>query len=1472
MSKINCFRAINLNYNNNTMRIEDETFHFEGDSTLLSLQNGGGKSVLVQMMIAPFVRKRYRDTTDRAFSSFFTTNRPTFLLTEWILDGGAGYVLVGMMVRQKQDAEEDIREELDIVNFIHEYKEPNNFDIHTLPVIEKDGKIKKLKGFNSCKLLFEETKRDKGLNFQHFDMNQAIQQKKYFDRLKEFQINHTEWEAIIKKVNLKESGLSELFKDAKDEAGLVEKWFLSAVESKLNKEENRMKEFANIIHKFILQYKENQSKIERKATILSFQSDAELIRESATDFNLSHLKKLEYEEKIAYLGKCLRFLLEKKSGECLLQEEKLSSLEHSLQSIHYEEASYQLYCLLDELERLSKDQLEKSEEKEQLQRKIHDLIFRLNTMECAGLYEEYKECSSEVLLLENKLEVLKKQESDLLPERNQLGYSLRCYYEEELNKQHQFLKGLEEQLLSKQEELKDITGEESKLQIQVQELKQNLGQLQAKIKAYDTEESNFNKRYGTNLERNILRVYEEGTLEVMKVQVKAALDDIKRNLIQLKNNKVQVDEAIISCSRDLEDSNAMSGELKQQRMNQEKLLSGYEKQIEARRIILRFIGLGEEDLFQSQTICETFERKQKELGLAKRTLERKKEDLEEEFHRLETGKILELPKEFNDLLSEMDISFVYGMDWLKKNGNSSMVNQALVKQNPMLPYSIIMSDKELKHLTVSQIDFYTSFPIPIIRREELAIPNHNETNCIYEIGKLSFFIMFNQHLLDETALKELLSQKQAELEKVNKLLMQKEEEIIEYDNKYNELKYQTVTEDNYRNCIADLNGLNQQITEIEKHLSELRYKKGELQGKSLELSNQIEQSNQQERNMNNQLLDFEKIFQQYADYLEFRSQLELTTKSLETLFRNVDECKQSIGEINQWIRDTSANRERENIKLENLRKKVNEYQSYASGDRLYKDIEDLEARFEALTKRISEDQHQLEENLKRSKVRFDKKQKQLLDKQGLYGLSEQDYKDVKADDFTLQEIRKERSTKELKMQRLQEEYNKISTDIAVIENNIKGAIKQLEEKFEKSDPIPRSQIIDLEFKKRAKLILTEITKDEEQIRICKEKIQSYEDNLSNLAEFEYFTTDKTFSFEDEFIGMDKNNLKELSGKELISFRGRLVRDYRNSNDVQENRRDALRKCLDGIARKKNYEEDFFKRPLDTMQQLINEPQGILEQLSIILSSFHALLEKLEVDIAMVEKEQGKVTEMLLDYVSEIHKNLGKIDRNSTITVRDRTIKMLKIKLPEWEEQVNIYQLKLRDFMEELTMRGLQRLNQNENIEEMIGAHVTTKNLYDTIVGIGNVGIKLYKIEAQREYPITWAEVAKNSGGEGFLSAFVVLSSLLSYMRREDNDLFYEREEGKVLVMDNPFAQTNAAHLLKPLMDIAKKNNTQLICLSGLGGESIYNRFDNIYILNLMDSGIQKDIQYLKGEHIKGEKPILTIRSSQVKVEQMELLF
>lgn len=179
MSKINNLRFINVNYNNNNMIIDDEIFYLGGKNTLLNLRNGGGKSVLVQMTMAPFMGKRNRSIGDRSFDTYFTTTNPTYILIEWLLDDNAGYLLTGMMVRKRQIAsDEDSKDKLEIINFIHEYKSKNKYDIKSFPFIEIQDSKRKLKTFTISKNLFEELKKNDKYKFNYYDMN--TQGKKIF--------------------------------------------------------------------------------------------------------------------------------------------------------------------------------------------------------------------------------------------------------------------------------------------------------------------------------------------------------------------------------------------------------------------------------------------------------------------------------------------------------------------------------------------------------------------------------------------------------------------------------------------------------------------------------------------------------------------------------------------------------------------------------------------------------------------------------------------------------------------------------------------------------------------------------------------------------------------------------------------------------------------------------------------------------------------------------------------------------------------------------------------------------------------------------------------------------------------------------------------------------------------------------------------------------------------------------------------
>ena len=436
MSKINAIRLINLNYNNNAIKISDETFHLNGESTLLSLRNGGGKSVLVQMMTAPFVHKRYRDAKDRPFESYFTGSRPTFILVEWALDQGAGYVMTGMMVRKRQEIsgeETGSGEELEIVNLISEYKERCLLDISHLPVVEKTKKEITLKSFGACRQLFESWKRDKSVNFFFYDMNNQAQSRQYFDKLKEYQINYKEWETIIKKVNLKESGLSDLFADCRDEKGLVEKWFLDAVESKLNRDRNRMKEFQNIVEKYVEQYKNNRSKIERRDTIRCFCEEGEKIRAEALQFEESLKQVAFHENQIAGLRAELGRLRneEEEAREKLLQEIKEISGKAGV-SASYKKLSGEYYEL-EKQERFhssSRDMIDM--EREALKRECSETEKRLHLLECARQQDETDEDGRALLEAVERFELAKKKGESLEPERQRLGSLLKQYYQEAL--------------------------------------------------------------------------------------------------------------------------------------------------------------------------------------------------------------------------------------------------------------------------------------------------------------------------------------------------------------------------------------------------------------------------------------------------------------------------------------------------------------------------------------------------------------------------------------------------------------------------------------------------------------------------------------------------------------------------------------------------------------------------------------------------------------------------------------------------------------------------------------------------------------------------------------------------------------------------------------------------------------------------------------------------------------------------------
>lgn len=1466
MSKINVVRLVNINYNNNAIRISDECFHLNGESTLLSLRNGGGKSVLVQMLTAPFVHKRYRDAKDRPFESYFTTNKPSFILVEWALDQGAGYVLTGMMVRRSQETGEGNAENLEMINIISEYREPCIQDIHHLPVVEKGKKEIVLKNFAACRQMFESYKKDKSMSFFYYDMTNAAQSRQYFDKLTEYQIHYKEWETIIKKVNLKESGLSDLFADCRDEKGLVEKWFLDAVESKLNKERNRMKEFQSILEKYVGQYKDNQTKIKRRDIIREFKTEADKIKEKAEVYQERSSLAGRQENRIAQFIAELTRLHDATEQEYQRKLEEVESIREQLLRVEYEKLSSEIHRLKEEhrFHLSNRDMIEI--EKEDLEREASRILHTLHLLVCAKQWKMAERERKELELIRQKLLVSRQKEEDLEPERKSLGYTLRCHYEGLLDENERKRKANEEETAAVASELACVEGELSGLSESLIENAARSGGLKSAAASYDRSEDGYNQRYEEEFVRNILGVYEPGMLKICQEGYEKELEAVKRSRLSLLKRQEQANEQSRSFERMLQDLGAklLRGEM--ERKQQECVRQKYEEELEARKVVLRYLDLREDVIFDRDKILHGSKQKLREIAGFRRNLEKEEDILQKEYQRLTQGKVLELPEELEIELENLGIHVVYGMEWLAKNGNSEAQNLELVRACPFLPYALILSEAEVHKLSRNTGGIYTSFPIPIVAREMLEQSGADRESGIIRLEGVSFYVWFNENLLNEEKLRNLVQEKERQIEKKKEAIAVRQAEYMEYFERQEMIRNQEVSKENWEANEKRRKELEEQIGQQEREIREGTEALARLREEIESLEQDILSADREVSRQQRRLEDFGRLCKEYEAYEQNMKELARCKKEAEKLKEKQKLCRGRQEKLRE--RQKTGEIERNNLILEGgeIRKESRKYERYEKVEtpETVGDIGEMEARYAAITAHMSQEIQELEEQEQSAGNRCQDAVDELEHLQKKYGLSGENLEQVRynREEESHQEIMLEDCNRKIAVkQRL---WNDEDKQIAVVNQQKHERLERMKTECGEEEPLPEEEIRNRDFDARKNQFRYQAKEAEGQAEVMRERLRSYGENLTALSEYSDFPLGDAVVWEQEFGEMD--------AKSLRNFKGILIRDYNQMLRDCREAQDMLDRLLNRTIRMEQFQEDFYRKPLEAMLELSKDAYAVLRQLHTTIQSYDSLMEKLEVDISLVEKEKGKIVELMEDYVREVHQNLGRIDHNSTITIRNRPVKMLKIGLPEWEENENLYQIRLQDMIDGITQKGLKLFEQNENAQEYFGTQITTRNLYDTVVGIGNVQIRLYKIEAQREYPITWAEVARNSGGEGFLSAFVILSSLLYYMRKDDTDIFADKNEGKVLVMDNPFAQTNASHLLKPLMDVSKKTNTQLVCLTGLGGDSIYNRFDNIYVLNLIAANLRSGMQYLKADHLRGNDPETMIVSQIEVMEQQELVF
>ena len=1465
MSKINAIRFVNINYNNNMNKISDECMYLNGDNTLITMDNGVGKTVMVQLITALFVQKRYRQVKNRPFESYFTTNKPSFIMVEWALDGQAGYVLTGMMVRQSQHTEAEEDTALDIVNFVAEYKAQCPFDIHHLQVVNRTDKELILNSYSNCKKLFEDLRRENKGRFAYYDMNNYAQSKQYFQNLREHGIEYREWQSIIREVNKDESGLSQYFDGCSNEKELIEKKFLPIIEEKLNNEGDKIQEFREITGKYIHSYYNNNEKIRHKENILYLQQQAQAVEKAA--LTMSEAEEAEAEQLAVLQGAYgkMESLRNEMQTEIQQVQEDIDTLQENILQLDKERISAEYYALQDKLSTCQKLMGEYKEQLDEIDEEIASWKQRQHIQECAYEQNQIDKVLGQIIELEAQREVLSRQELDNKPEIDYLGYCLKKQYS-------QLLKKLEDDSAERQQEAEQLQAEIRRLkhicqatQLELDKLHKLSGELKARKNTYDKEEQQYNQRYATRLQRNLMGLYDDGMLDILGEELADKLTSLTKNIADNSEAIAKTEEAAQNYEREIQSIQTKQMQNHRDIDHGEMQLQELNKQLAQRQDMLKYADLPEKEIYNGQLIQTKLVEKVQRLQGDIRRGEMAQEALRKELHVLETGRSVELGDELLDMFRELDITIVQGMEWLKQNGNTQQQNTQLVKKLPFLPYALLMSRHEFQRLQKAKANggACTSFPIPIVLREELAgEPEH------YDWEKLPFYMLFNEELLDDAKLKDMQVSLKQKLSRKEEEIDHRRQEQDKYAGLLGVLNNQTVTKAIMDKAKEELGEFSLVKEALANQLTESKHNQIENKKLYLKLQEQQNKNQKQLETMSRQQDDLALLVGSYRDYQEALQAIEANGQAILAQEKKIQQGQDKINgceEKAKWITQKIIEL---NQQVDEHNKKAANFQSYGSCERpeamkgLPEDIEHFTARYEVLTKGCRGEMENIVSQLEKAQSSVSQMENHMKVIAKEYNLAKEDWQNVVYSEIELLEAKDKLKQlcqdREVKQQKYyQEDKNSVK-----VQQQMENTLQTLQRECNTREPLSRESIKSKEYAYERNLLLNRKEKSTTDLHNHQQRLAIYEGGLDVMANYRAENA--------IWDTMEWPDFASMSREKLRAYLRELQVRYDGQQKIVQDCLDNMRKQIQKLLRDERLSEGFFQKQLLTLEGVSMTGHAVQSQLERILKAYELTLQKLELDLARVEAEQKNLENLLLDYVKNVHEELGKMDRNSSINIRGKSIKMLRIDLMDWEQELEYYKGLMEAYLGELTKSGLEILEQQQSLKELLGQGVTTKNLYDQIVGLQNISIHLYKIEHDREIRISWRDVAKNSGGEGFLSAFVILSSLLYYMRRDETDIFADRNEGKVLLMDNPFAKTYSAHLLKPLMEVARKNNTQLICLTGLGGDNIYNRFDNIYMLKLVNRSLS-NVRYLSSQHVNGPEPrIIEMDHLQVADEESEI--
>lgn len=1479
MPLLNKVRFVHLEYNYGRNVISDKILEIDGISTLLKMENGGGKSVMTQMLLAPYIPTRLRNFPKRPFADYFRDTKPAFIVQEWLKDAGAGKFCIGLMASRKINPDLDSQEKINLYTWIAEYDKDVEFSLDNLELVDLQTNGRRAyKSFQSSKTMLENFAKSNPNRFALYNLTNSSSRQVYLSKLEELGIDQGEW-IQMRQFNLEESGLAKFCETYDTEIKLLREVLIPAAAAKIDKETN-MEEVNHVAHfqamttEFVELQAKNKENLKSLGELMEFQGKLNNFFTQSLSLRDEYIDLKATGDQIDAFARGISNALTSFSREDETLDALIIQAKKDLAHLEYEKLSKEWYSYDTKHQTLQGESEKIASEIKRIQDETAALEHYQGQLACADKYQKIIEYESAYQEYSEKAKSAQLPHEEITKKRDSYGSKLYALYSmqlEEETKQVETSEVQKNELLSEQ---KELTNKQKTLNQSVNTLTSEHAVYQSKIDVFFNEENNFLEKNNLEITHSLswtddYKLYDAITkqLEQNANNAKASYEVLQEQIVKLKLQKNNLNQQIQQNKLD-------KLSLDNQIIVTKEKLTAARKALKNRKQLSLKLGVEPNKLWDANLMDHRY---QSQIALHEAHEEQAMSDItrcKNELENMQTGTSLSLSNEMKDVFAKLGVDYITGAMWLRQSPMPPKKKEKLVQEYPYFPYALIMDEEQSAKILeeFSTRNLYASEPIFLCSREVLSNPSK------IDFGHLSTYLHFNTNLIFPSKLEEM-----------SKILQDKKIGYETLLSTYRRTKKELEEDWN----IVKTEGLSQEELErLETEYDILQQNKEDLIEAQANLTFQLEQC----RKIINDLMmksDDAKTFWNDENVLldgwktictkfkqatkDFELQIQTRAKLTQTLSDLDNTDKMLLGMLNRLM---EADRLLQNAKQAKINtfNQVGAFEYFKDFEPAKGTINELRARFDSLSAELQSSEYGIyvaERDKAQSKLKAAKEQLKIQEKR--YGFQEEDWNNIPYSFEAEQETYDQIKANKKKIDHLTQKNLKLEKDISKLEGQIETLENHMEETCGTRVPLEAKECRQGDLGS----LIQKAKEDQDTLTISKDElktktthfeqvlgsVRAEANEVSSLTRFVQIPTDET----DNIVHFEAIDVQKWTTEKLDNEHTALITSSHHRQSTAQKMNNDLSLAITKVKEEYRKKMAICFQLLESILPLLVNPYALPDELKLKQKLLQNLIDKTEEDLKLLKDNRHALINTLMDYMSLLHQNLKAIDQDTTIEIGNVTRKMLSIEVKEWDEIEPGVKGKMEEYLDQL----LVAIEKNpENQIPLIKQNIYAPALYENLIGIVNIPIRLYKIEENNQVKIAWHEAGKLSGAEGFLCAFVVVSALLNFQRKDHFFAIYGKRSGHVLLLDNPFAYVQSGHIIQALVNLCKVTNTQLVAFSNVGNAEVLNAFKNIYTLRLITNFDEKNHLDVVHTRVPQEHQNSSVEPVQIRIydrnEQLSL--